>query len=47
LNRKVEKAIMIEYSQEKWFDMKMPHIHGLIILEKYKGSTLINDEDIP
>jgi hypothetical protein len=43
LNRKVEK-IMIENSQETWFDMKMSRItHN----KKYKGSILSNDEDIP
>jgi hypothetical protein len=31
---KVEKAIMIENSQETQFDMKMSHIHGLLIIEK-------------
>jgi hypothetical protein len=44
---KVEKTIMIKNSLEIWFDMKMSYIDGLLIIEKYKGSTLSNDEDIP
>jgi hypothetical protein len=46
LIRKVEKAIMIENSQETRIDMKMSHIHGLFMIEKYKGSTSNNDKDI-
>jgi hypothetical protein len=37
---------MIEKSQETWFDMKMSNIHGFLIIEKHKGSTLSNDEDM-
>jgi hypothetical protein len=44
---KVEEAIMIENSQETIFNMKMSHIHILLMIEKYKGSTPNNDEDIP
>jgi hypothetical protein len=47
LNRKVKEAIMIQNSQEAKFNMKMSHIHGFLMIEKYKGSTLSNDGDIP
>jgi hypothetical protein len=46
LIRKVEKAIMIENNQETRIDMKLSHIHGLFMIEKYKGSTSNNDKDI-
>jgi hypothetical protein len=35
---KVENAIMIENSQETWFDMKMSHIHVLLMMKS------INDQ---
>jgi hypothetical protein len=44
--RKVEKAIMVENGQETRIDMKMSHIHGLFMIEKYKGSTSNNDKEI-
>jgi hypothetical protein len=43
--RKVEKAIMVENGQETRIDMKMSHIHGLFMIEKYKGSTSNNDKE--
>jgi hypothetical protein len=47
LNRKDEEAIMIENSQETRFDMKMFQIYGLLMIERYKGSTPNDDKDIP
>jgi hypothetical protein len=47
LNRKVEEAIMIDNNEETRFDMKISHIRGLLMIEKYKGSTPNNNEDFP
>jgi hypothetical protein len=46
LIKKVEKAIMIENGQETKIDMKMSHIHGLFMIEKYKESTSNYDKNI-
>jgi hypothetical protein len=46
LNNKVEEAIMIENSQETRFDMKMSHIYGLLMVERYKRSIPNDDKDI-
>jgi hypothetical protein len=43
----VVRGTPISGYQQTWFDMKMYHIHGLLIIEKYKGLTLSNDEDTP